>query len=181
MLALSLGCLSGGSGVMAQSAGWDAIYNQTQTSSTNWTKLDAGSTSGRTLGSGSATTYYYIDRNLDFTNTNGSGLTITGTVYLYVPAGYTLFCQGSNANGRIGAGAGIELPSGNTLYIIGGGSVTAKGGLSVKGYPVLSIRNASVQRSKHVSCLYCTAHTDMNPCYRTILRCHDFILHLHGL
>ena len=133
MLALSLGCFTGGSGVMAQSAGWDAIYNQTQTSSTNWTKLDAGSTSGRTLGSGSATTYYYIDRNLDFTNTNGSGLTITGTVYLYVPAGYTLFCQGSNANGRIGAGAGIELPSGNTLYIFGGGSVTAKGGNAANG------------------------------------------------
>ena len=132
MLALSLGCLSGGSGAMAQN-GWENVYAQTETSSADWTKLSSGSSSGITLGSGSATTYYYIDRNLDFTNTNGSGLTITGTVYLYIPHGRTLYCQGSNANGRTGAGAGIELPSGNTLYIIGGGSVTAKGGNAANG------------------------------------------------
>ena len=132
MLALSLGCLSGGSGAMAQN-GWENVYAQTETSSADWTKLSSGSSSGITLGSGSATTYYYIDRTLDFTNTNGSGLTITGTVYLYIPSGRKLTCEGSNANGRTGAGAGIELPSGNTLYIIGGGSVTAKGGNAANG------------------------------------------------
>ena len=119
-LALSLGCLTGGSGAMAQVSSWEAVYTQTQTSSDSWTKLSVGSTSGQTLGSGGTTTYYYIDRNLDFTNTNGSGLTITGTVYLYVPAGLTITCEGANADGRTGAGAGIELASGNTLYIIGG-------------------------------------------------------------
>ena len=132
MLALSLGCLSGGSGAMAQN-GWENVYAQTETSSADWTKLSSGSSSGITLGSGSATTYYYIDRNLNFTNTNGSGLTITGTVYLYIPYGRTLYCQGSNANERTGAGAGIELPSGNTLYIIGGGTVTATGGNAANG------------------------------------------------
>ena len=117
---------------MAQN-GWENVYAQTKTSSADWTKLSSGSSSGITLGSGSATTYYYIDRTLDFTNTNGSGLTITGTVYLYIPSGRKLTCEGSNANGRTGAGAGIELPSGNTLYIIGGGTVTAKGGNAANG------------------------------------------------
>ncbi len=117
---------------MAQN-GWENVYAQTETSSADWTKLSSGSSSGTTLGSGSATTYYYIDRDLNFTNGNGSGLTITGTVYLYIPYGRTLYCQGSNANGRTGAGAGIELPSGNTLYIIGGGTVTAKGGNAANG------------------------------------------------
>jgi len=131
-LALSLGCLSGGSGAMAQN-GWEDVYAQTETSSANWTKLSSGSETGKTLGSGNAKTYYYIDQSLDFTNTNGSGLTISGTVYLYIPSGRTLYCEGSNANGRIGAGAGIELPSGNTLYIIGGGTVTAKGGNAANG------------------------------------------------
>lgn len=117
---------------MAQN-GWENVYAQTETSSADWTKLSSSSSSGITLGSGNATTYYYIDRDLNFTNGNGSGLTITGTVYLYIPYGRTLYCQGSNANGRTGAGAGIELPSGNTLYIIGGGTVTATGGKAANG------------------------------------------------
>ena len=35
MLALSLGCLSGGSGAMAQN-GWEVLYTQTQTTSDDW-------------------------------------------------------------------------------------------------------------------------------------------------
>ncbi len=137
-LALSLGCLTGGSGAMAQVSSWEAVYTQTQTSSDSWTKLSAGSTSGQTLGSGGTTTYYYIDRNLNFTNSNpgGSGLKIQGTVYLYIPAGRTLYCEGADADGATGAGAGIELPAGSTLYLIGGGSgttVTAKGGNAANG------------------------------------------------
>ena len=42
-LALSLGCLTGGSGAMAQN-GWEAIYSQTQTTSKSWTKLSESST-----------------------------------------------------------------------------------------------------------------------------------------
>ena len=137
-LALSLGCLTGGSGAMAQVSSWEAVYTQTQTSSDSWTKLSAGSTSGQTLGSGGTTTYYYIDRNLNFTNSNpgGSGLKIQGTVYLYLPAGVNITCVGHDAVESTGAGAGIELTEGNTLYIIGGGNgatVTATGGNAANG------------------------------------------------
>ncbi|MBO4574706.1 MAG: hypothetical protein J5708_05225, partial [Bacteroidales bacterium] len=97
----------------------------TNTNSGNWTALTEGSTTGRTLGSEGNTTYYYANSNLSFTNSTagGSGLTILGTVYIYVPDGVTITCTGANATAPTGAGAGIELASGNTLYIIGGGTV----------------------------------------------------------
>ena len=137
MLALSLGCLSGGSGAMAQ-AGWEAIYTQTQTTSDDWNPLSSDQTEGYTLGSTGTTKYYYLKKSLNFTNSNagGSGLKIQGTVYLYLPAGISINCQGANASGSTGAGAGIELSSGNTLYIIGGGTgttVTATGGNAADG------------------------------------------------
>ena len=95
---------------------WDAVYTQTQTKQSDWTALSAGSTTGRTLGSANATTYYYATGNLSFTNATagGSGLTILGTVYLYVPEGMTLTCTGANASGQTGAGAGIEVALGNS-------------------------------------------------------------------
>jgi hypothetical protein len=146
LLALGLGAFLGGSGAMAQSTnnGWNAILEQTQTTSASWTALSAGSTTGMVLGaaeSGSnATYYYYITESLNFTNNrtdndgNGnSGLKIHGTVYLYIPTGLTITCEGANADGRTGAGAGIELASGNTLYIIGGGTVNAIGGSAENG------------------------------------------------
>ncbi len=113
---------------------WDEVYAMTQTTSADWTAL-AGSTTGQTLGSVGNTTYYYANSNLSFTNSNvgGSGLKIQGTVYLYVPEGVTLTCTGANANGQIGAGAGIELASGNTLYLLGGGTVNATGGNAANG------------------------------------------------
>ncbi len=97
---------------------WDVVYMQTQTTAANWTALDAGSTTGKTLGKAEAVTYYYVTSNLSFTNATagGSGLTILGTVYLYVPEGKTLTCTGANASGQTGADAGIELTQGNTLY-----------------------------------------------------------------
>ena len=116
-------------GVWAQN-GWEEVYTLTQTTSANWTALDAGSTTGKTLGSAGATTYYYATGNLSFTNATagGSGLTILGTVYLYVPEGMTLTCTGANASGQTGAGAGIEVALGNSLYFLGSGTVNAKGG-----------------------------------------------------
>ena len=143
MLALSLGCLSGGSGAMAQN-GWENVYAQTGTSSADWTAITEGTTQGKILGAAqsgsSATYYYYVTGSLNFNNNrtdndgNGnSGLKIHGTVYLYVPAGLTITCEGANADGRTGAGAGIELASGNTLYIIGGGTVNAIGGKAANG------------------------------------------------
>ena len=139
MLALSLGCLSGGSEAMAQSTnnGWNAILSQTQTQSTDWTAITAGSTSGMTLGSSGNTTYYYVKGSYNFgstTNHGVSGLKIQGTVYLYIPNGLSITCVGGYANGATGAGAGIELAAGNTLYIIGGaGTVTATGGNAANG------------------------------------------------
>ena len=114
---------------------WATVYKQTQTTEANWTALDAGSTTGKTLGSANATTYYYATDNLSFTNTiaGGSGLTIRGTVYLYVPEGKTVTCTGANASGLTGGGAGIELTEGNTLYLIGGGTVNATGGKAANG------------------------------------------------
>ena len=146
LLALGLGAFLGGSGAMAQSTnnGWNAILSQTQTTSDNWTPITEGTTQGKILGaaqSGSnATYYYYVTKSLNFTNNRtdndddgNSGLKIHGTVYLYVPAGLTITCEGANADGRTGAGAGIELASGNTLYIIGGGTVNARGGNAANG------------------------------------------------
>ena len=143
MLALGLGAFLGGSGAMAQN-GWESLYQQTQTTSDDWTAITEGTTQGKILGaaqSGSnATYYYYVTKSLNFTNNrtdndgNGnSGLKIHGTVYLYIPAGLTITCEGANADGRTGAGAGIELASGNTLYIIGGGTVNAYGGNAANG------------------------------------------------
>ena len=121
-------------GAWAQNS-WEEVYALTQTTSGDWTAINSGSTSGHTLGSTGNTTYYYVNSNLSFTNSNvgGSGLKIQGTVYLYVPEGVTLTCTGANANGQTGAGAGIELASGNTLYLLGGGTVNATGGNAAYG------------------------------------------------
>ncbi|MBR1520243.1 MAG: hypothetical protein IJ635_03290 [Bacteroidaceae bacterium] len=114
---------------------WDVVYWQTQTKQSDWTALSAGSTTGRTLGSADAVTYYYVTSNLSFTNSTagGSGLTIQGTVYLYIPTGVTLTCTGANASGQTGGGAGIELTLGNSLYLIGGGTLNANGGNAANG------------------------------------------------
>jgi len=139
MLALGLGAFLGGSEAMAQN-GWESGFSQSQTTSTTWEALSTGSTTGKTLGESGTTKYYYLQESLTFTNTNagGSGLTIKGTVYLYIPYGLTITCVGADASGATGAGAGIELAEGNTLYIIGSGdgehtTVTAKGGKAANG------------------------------------------------
>ena len=121
-------------GTWAQ-ASWDEVYAMTNTTSANWTKLNAGSSTGKTLGTAGTTTYYYADANLTFTNSTagGSGLTILGTVYLYLPQGVTVTCTGANADGQTGAGAGIELTEGNALYLLGKGEVRATGGNAANG------------------------------------------------
>ena len=121
-------------GAWAQ-ASWDEVYAMTNTTSANWTALDAGSTTGQTLGSAGTTTYYYADANLTFSNSTagGSGLTIQGTVYLYLSQGVTVTCTGANAGGQTGAGAGIELALGNALFLLGEGEVRATGGNAANG------------------------------------------------
>ena len=121
-------------GAWAQ-ASWEEVYAMTGTTSANWTALTEGSTTGKTIGAAGATTYLHVTGNLTFSNSNagGSGLTIQGTVYFYVPDGVTLTCIGANANGQTGAGAGIELSSGNTLVLLGKGTVNATGGNAANG------------------------------------------------
>ena len=121
-------------GAWAQSS-WDEVYAITQTNSANWTQLTEGSTTGKTLGTAGSTTYYYADTNLTFSNStvSGSGLTILGTVYFYVPDGVTVTCTGAHANGQMGGGAGIELTEGNTLYLLGSGTLNATGGNAADG------------------------------------------------
>ncbi|MBQ9357168.1 MAG: hypothetical protein IJT98_07775 [Prevotella sp.] len=108
---------------------WEEVYSLTGTTAEKWTALE-GSSTGRTLGTAGSTTFYYAAGNLSFTNltAGGSGLTIQGTVYIYVPEGVTVTCTGANASGTTGGGAGIKLTSGNTLYLLGTGTVNATGG-----------------------------------------------------
>lgn len=119
---------------------WDIVYAMTQTTSANWTPINAGSTDGYVLGASNTTTYYYVDGNQSFINNktdnlgNGnSGIKIQGTVYLFIPSGTTLTCRGANAYGITGAGAGVELSSGNTLHLLGGGRLNANGGDAANG------------------------------------------------
>ncbi len=121
---------------------WDIVYAMTQTTSANWTPINAGSTDGYVLGASNTTTYYYVDGNQSFINNktdnlgNGnSGIKIQGTVYLFIPSGTTLTCRGANASGitGAGAGAGVELSTGNTLHLLGGGRLNANGGDAANG------------------------------------------------
>ena len=65
MMAL-LALLAFGPTAWAQS-NWNEVYTLTQTTSADWTALNAGSTTGQTLGSVGNTTYYYANSNLSFT------------------------------------------------------------------------------------------------------------------
>ena len=121
-------------GAWAQ-ASWDEVYAMTNTTEANWTALTEGFTTGKTLGTAGTTTYYYADASLTFSNSTagGSGLTILGNVYLYLPQGVTVTCTGANASGQTGAGAGIELALGNALFLLGEGEVNATGGNAANG------------------------------------------------
>ena len=121
-------------GAWAQ-ASWDEVYAMTNTTEANWTALTEGSTTGKTIGTAGATTYLHVTGNLTFSNSTlgGSGLTILGTVYLYVPQGVTVTCAGADADGATGAGAGIELAAGNALCLLGKGAVSATGGNAADG------------------------------------------------
>ena len=113
----------------------DENWGQIPTSTSAWTHLTAGSTTGFEL----KDDYYYVSENLTFTNTSGAGqgsgmyVQEGKTVHLYIPAGVTLTAIGADANGTTGAGAGILLPSTSTLHIIGGGKIIATGGNAANG------------------------------------------------
>jgi hypothetical protein len=111
-------------------------WGQVATVTSAWTHITEGSTKGFEL----RDDYYYVTQNLTFTNTNGgagqgSGLYVQAgrTVRLYIPAGVTLTAIGADASGTSGAGAGILLPEGSTLHIIGNGTIVATGGNAADG------------------------------------------------
>ena len=121
-------------GAWAQ-ASWDEVYAMTNTTSANWTALPEGSTTGKTIGTAGATTYYYASKHIYYGNSTagGSALTILGTVYIYMPHSFSVTCTGANASGQTGAGAGIELTEGNSLFLLGQGEVSATGGNAANG------------------------------------------------
>lgn len=97
-----------------------------------WNNITQGSSSGKTLQSGN----YYITQNIEFSNSAcNNGLTIAdgATVHIFVPRGVTLTARGGNASGRSGAGAGIYLPKGSSLFLEGHGKVVAWGGNAANG------------------------------------------------
>ena len=124
---------------------WDMVCLQTQTNKSQWTALPLGARKGATIGAAGTTTYYYATGDGSFTNSNagGSGLTILGTVHIFIPSGNQITCTGANATAPTGGGAGIELTEGNTLYLIGSGKLVATGGNAANGGNGQNGRDAS--------------------------------------
>ena len=54
-------------------------------------------------------------------------------VVIDIQNGHTLTVKGGNANGKTGAGAGILLPEGMTLFVTGKGKLNATGGNAANG------------------------------------------------
>ena len=114
----------------------DDNWGQVKTVTSEWTHITAGSTTGYELKDAN----YYVTEDLTFTNTisgpgQGSGMYVQAdrTVTLYIPAGVTLTAIGADAVGTQGAGAGILLPEGSTLNVVGSGKLIAKGGNAANG------------------------------------------------
>ena len=113
-----------------------ADWSQVLTVTSAWTHITEGSTKGFEL----KDDYYYVTEDLTFTNTTGgagqgSGFYVQAgrEVRLYIPAGVTVTATGADANGTTGAGAGILLPEGSTLHILGEGKLVATGGNAANG------------------------------------------------
>ena len=124
---------------------WDKVCFQTQTNKSQWTALPFGARKGATIGAAGTTTYYFATGDGSFTNSNagGSGMTILGTVHIFIASGQTITCKGTDADGATGAGAGIELAAGNTLYLIGSGKLVTTGGNAANGGNGQNGRDAS--------------------------------------
>ena len=136
LLALFAATLTQQGAVRAQDDTKPENWGQVPTATSAWTHITAGSTTGFEL----KDQYYYVSENLTFTNTisgpgQGSGMYVQAgrTVNLYIPAGVTLTVKGADASGTTGAGAGILLPSGSTLNIIGNGTLKVTGGNAADG------------------------------------------------
>ena len=135
-LALFAATLTNQGGAWAQEDTKDDNWGQVPTASGKWTHITAGSNSGFEL----KDQYYYVSEDLTFTNTingdgKGSGMYVQAgkTVNLYIPAGVTLTVKGADGQGMQGGGAGILVPNGTTLNIIGEGTIVARGGNAANG------------------------------------------------
>ena len=101
----------------------------------------ATTSAGKTLSDGY---YYIVSDDVTCNHPINSGITIDGTVSIYIEEGCTLTAEGSSgsdANGSLGAGggkAGILLTSGNTLKLFGYGNLVANGGTGGKAAAGLS-------------------------------------------
>ena len=145
LLALFAATLTQQGGAWAQGSGNGDDWGQIQTASSKWTHITAGSTTGFEL----KDDYYYVSENLTFTNTSGgagqgSGMYVQAgrEVHLYIPANVTLTAIGADADGIQGAGAGILLPAGTTLHILGEGTLVAHGGNAANGQDGMHGTNA---------------------------------------
>ena len=134
-LALFAATLTHQGGAWAQDTK-DDNWGQVPTVTSKWTHITESSAAGFEL----KDQYYYVSEDLTFTNTingpgQGSGMYVQAgrTVNLYIPAGVTLTVKGADANGTKGAGAGILLPEGSTLNVIGNGTLKATGGNAADG------------------------------------------------
>ena len=135
-LALFAATLTQQGAAWAQGSATGDDWGQVPTVTSKWTHITEGSAAGFEL----KDQYYYVTEDLTFKNTisgdgQGSGMYVQAgrTVTLYIPAGVTLTAIGADAQGTTGAGAGILLPSGSTLNIIGNGTLKATGGNAADG------------------------------------------------
>ena len=138
-LALFAATLTQQGGAWAQGSGTTDDWGQVKTATSEWTHITAGSNEGFEL----KDEYYYVSEDLTFTNpktavispSRGSAMQVQAgkTVHLYIPAGVTLTAIGSDADELLGGGAGILVPEGSTLYVIGNGTLVAKGGNGANG------------------------------------------------
>ncbi|MGN0339552.1 MAG: MBG domain-containing protein [Lachnospira sp.] len=86
---------------------------------------------------------YYLDSNVTVSSYSSSSsssrdrsaliVSDNATVYIYIPNGVTLTATGGNGSGIYGGGAGIYVPSGAKLVLLGSGTIKATGGRAGDG------------------------------------------------
>lgn len=112
--------------------------NVAETTTVNPSQSTAKWTDISTYGAGLElnTGNYYISKSTTFSNSNGNGLKIASgaTVNLLIPSGMTLTCKGSDGTSQTDPGkAGILVPYGSHLNILGEGTIVATGGNAAPG------------------------------------------------
>ena len=109
--------------------------SQSQWGGTQWTVKSAGTYSSWWIGSGNGVQYVYFTGNCTFNGNNDKwgGIEISGTCYIYIPSGVTITCNGVAGNASTPGGAGVYVPSGSNLYVLGNGKLVANGGKAGNG------------------------------------------------